>query len=407
MNGNGREQIAHILGVGPQVCVDIEAYLSEKTGKKRVLENLYEENRKRMHEKFGELGVDAHDGYEVIASALLEKIRKDAQQVEAVFSGRPLGKMLCEYAYTPTTFVLKEEAFARLILKNPPAQVMQVLGYSDAGTMLERENIYEIGAALRFVEGSTWLNEIFFKEYEALTPNDFEERAVQVIELGARWEEAVRTFVQKKYHNVSHLKELGVIFILPADMTYEGHRMRTVLLVLHYLNEVVFYGKLFARVAKQEGFSQNIISLLRGDVLENKEAVRPNEWLIVQRYLAKENKEDWRLTSARINPEALHWRKAERMFAGLKQVDPALVSLSFWGDCSWLGDYFKKQDATQELLSLNVIDQSMSLVKEREGLKYVYHHQEALWNAIFSAFFGEHRLEEALEENILAGKIAL
>jgi len=43
------------------------------------------------------------------------------------------------------------------------------------------------------------------------------------------------------------------------------------------------------------------------------------------------------------------------------------------------------------------------LVKEKEMIKYLYHHQEAMWNRIFIGYLGEAELENQLKANLLSG----
>jgi len=45
----------------------------------------------------------------------------------------------------------------------------------------------------------------------------------------------------------------------------------------------------------------------------------------------------------------------------------------------------------------------MSLVKEKEMIKYLYHHQEALWNKIFISYLGQEKVEAIVKENLLKG----
>jgi len=49
----------------------------------------------------------------------------------------------------------------------------------------------------------------------------------------------------------------------------------------------------------------------------------------------------------------------------------------------------------------------MSLVKEKERIKYLYHHQEALWNEIFVRYFSREKLEEVLRQNLIKGVVRL
>jgi len=58
-------------------------------------------------------------------------------------------------------------------------------------------------------------------------------------------------------------------------------------------------------------------------------------------------------------------------------------------------------------VSFNLVDTVMSLVKEKEMVKYLYHHQEALWNKIFTAYFDFETLERYASENLLKGSFQI
>jgi hypothetical protein len=272
--------------------------------------------------------------------------------------------------------------------------------------MLAKEDILEVYSALRFLEDPDWLNNVFFKQYEVLSQDDFEERLVQLRALDSKWVKAAEKFVAKKYHNVSHLKELGVIFVIPIFLGISGETLRLLSLLLHYMNEVEYYSDLF-RIYSYNGeqFSDNIISLLRGDVIKKRlpEGGRP-KFLVIQRYLAKDDENDWRLFEPHINPEAVHWRRAEEQIIKAEELLPSLKDgLQFWQDLDWVGDYFKDEVGRDILVSFNLVDTAMSLVKEKELIKYLYHHQEALWNKIFSKCFGEERMLDLMKKNMIRG----
>ena len=84
-------------------------------------------------------------------------------------------------------------------------------------------------------------------------------------------------------------------------------------MIMHYLYEIPFYSSIIKGISGYDGrFNSNLISLLRGDVTENRYGdLEKSRWLIVQRYLSKEDVNDWRLFVPHINPEAIHWMKAE------------------------------------------------------------------------------------------------
>ena len=232
------------------------------------------------------------------------------------------------------------------------------------------------------------------------------ERKTKLIVLSEKWLKIAEGFVKKKYHNVSHLKELGVVFVIPISLGFAGELLRMMSLVAHYLYEVPFYSAIFKKIAEvPETFSENLISLLRGDVMERH--LPENEralFLVVQRYLAKDDENDWRLFVPRINPEALHWVRAEEDLVKMAgQINGFSKELQFWHNLDWVGDYFKDEVGNDVLVSFNLVDTVMSLVKQKELVKYLYHHQEALWNKIFIEYFNREELEKFSKEYLLQG----
>jgi hypothetical protein len=126
----------------------------------------------------------------------------------------------------------------------------------------------------------------------------------------------------------------------------------------------------------------------------------------VQRYLAKDDEWEKRLFMPHVNPEAIHWRKAEETIARLDKEDLSLA-LEMWIGLDWVGGYFR-DGGKDEVLSFDLIDTVMSLVKEKDMLKYLYHQQEALWNRIFEGYMGDgDKLENLIKENLLRGYIRL
>jgi hypothetical protein len=137
---------------------------------------------------------------------------------------------------------------------------------------------------------------------------------------------------------------------------------------------------------------------------------------IVQRYLAKDDPNDFRLFDPHVNPEAEHWYKAEGDLTKLDDM-PFAKKLGeqvfgVWQKLDFVGEFFPSfAEATEgrpdeELVSFDLIDLVMSLVKKGE-IKYLYHQQEALWNKIFVEYLGRDKMNELIEENIINGFIKL
>lgn len=419
------EKLAKILRTDKHVMEKIHECMQEFAGHDHVFDKVELENQALINERLKTLGIANHEP-KVIYEALIKKLREDDDALamfihktekSGVAGFKNLVNIAEEVAGMPPGFFLKEKVAISLLKKNPPKNILAFLGYSSVDGMLKHENLFEVFAALRFVEGSDWLNDVFFKEYEHLTPDDFEERPIRAMVLGEQWVKAAERFVKKKYHNVSHLKELGVIFVIPYFLNVPGETMRTFTLVLHYFHEVTFYANLFRRYAgfapngKQwhdKTFAEHVISLLRGDVLEKRppDDELGTKWLIIQRYLAKDDEFDWRLFYPHVNPEAIHWTKAEADIARISRRYDSL-GFEFWKDLDFVGDFYPDPVGIPVLVSFNLIDAVMSLVKEKELSKYLYHHQEALWNKVFMQYAGEAETEKLIIEYFDRGIIDL
>jgi hypothetical protein len=409
------DKIAKFLRVDKHVISDLEEQLNKATGKPGVLKKIVEENEKIVDEKLSALSLNREASAQEVYDALISKIESDDLAIlnalnlnglDFIQMARQVVDFVKNLHHSKKGYVLKMDKARELLMKEPPKKILVALGYKRMEDMLMKEDLLEVFSALRFLEDADWLNNVFFKQYESLTPDDFEERYVQVRALDPKWAKAAEKFVTKKYHNVSHLKELGVIFVIPIFLKISGETLRLISLLLHYSNEVEYYSEIFRELAaNSKNFAKDLISLLRGDVLEK----RPTDgakakFLIVQRYLAKDDENDWRLLYPHINPEAIHWEKAEEEIQQINTKLPGFKNnLGFWSGLGTIGDYFKTDIGTEVLVSFNLVDTIMALVKQKELIKYLYHQQEALWNKIYTSYFSREQMMETSRKHILKG----
>lgn len=414
------EKIAKILKTDKDNVCKIEKRLTEVTKKEKVLERIAHENESKIRNRLLTIGVSREGSAKEVYDALLSKIESDDNKLYQALNYPRLNerqdciKVLSkakEVSPSHCGFFLKPDKAAEFLEKEPPKKILRYLKYANVKDMLARENLYEVYAALRMIEDREWLNTIFFKQYESLTPDDFEKRDMVVEVLSEHWNGGAKSFVAKKWHNVSHLKELGVIFVIPATLGISGELLRMLSLVYHYYHEVCFYSCMFEKCKlTPTTFATNLISLLRGDVLDRRLSEGERTlWLVVQRYLAKEDENDWRLSEPRINPEAIHWLKSANDLIKLGNIfskdtkERFSAELSFWYDLDWVGDFMKDESGVEVLVSFNLVDMVMGLVQKKELIKYLYHHQEALWNKIFIEYFNLEELEAFAKEYLLQG----
>ncbi|MFH0852003.1 MAG: hypothetical protein V1845_00110 [bacterium] len=415
---NSIQYIAKLLRTPENVLADLFSRMDKLTGKKGVADKIFEENRAVIKRKLAELGIAEEKADAQYVERELLKKTKEADEAFFEFLGRPdFAKQECcnlmidvlkNAANITKGFFVKKEKLRDFLFLNPPKNILKALGYNNIKEMVEKEDLYEIFAALRFVEDEKWLNHVFFHPYNDLRGDNFEERELRIAVLSPKWTQIGEKFVGKKLHNISHLKELGFIFILPLKKEqFAGQSLETFSLVLHYLHEIDFYSKLFKKYSAAPNFGQNLVKLLSGAITDS----MPEEdgkilWRIVVRYLAKIDENDPRLFEPHVNPETIHWLKAEKEMDAMAEKNPR-AKMDFWrGVDDFVGTILPAGKKGEDIVSFDLLDNVISLTRGGLG-KYLYHQQEALWNKIFIEYMGEEKLEEMVVENLEKGYIEL
>jgi hypothetical protein len=415
-----RKKLARILRTEPAYMEWLERKMSAVTGQVGVMEDIVRQNEEIVTQTLSELGLARSDSAVAVRNSLMHQVMHLDQELYNML-GRPDLRQVpqaCETlfatirrVYTPPRgLFIKHERAIQLLEKFPPQGLLEHFGYANLRELFDKEGFASVMASLRFTQKTSWMHEFFDVAYGQLTANDFEEREVELVVLDPKWLDVAEKFLEKKYHNVSHLKEFGVIFIIPLSIDTPGETLRMFTLILHYLHEVPFYSRLFRKHLNAPDFTDKLKSLLRGDVPPGPMPDSDRTvWRIIQRYLAKDNPDDFRLFEAHVSPEANHWLRAEEDLGRLSRMldhteDP--VNIGWWTGLDFVGDFFSDTKEGQTLVSFDLIDLLMGLV-DQERRKYLYHQQEALWNKIFIEYIGSERLERHFTEDIFDGFIYL
>jgi hypothetical protein len=412
------EHLAKILGVEKEMLEKLDKVMTEKTGKSGILEKVELENEKIIEDTLTTLN-SSNRSAEHVKGVLRQTICNHERQFLnflEIVEGKDIFEksvsLAKKIAKVSHGYFLKKECAKKILRKRPSQKLLDYLKASDIEEVLEKHDVIEIFSSLRFVETDEWMHETFESAYSQFTPDDFEEREIEVKVLCDIWLEVAKKFVAKKHHNVSHLKEFGVVFVNPIRENIPGKFLRDFALILHYFYEIKFYSNLFESYAKayyvtaKLNFAEKLKSLLRGDVKEVFE-VEDGEWLIMQRYLSKTDPNDPRLFLPRVNPESLYWLRGERDLALFSPKDAdKKYDLKIWNNLDWVGGVFK--NGTDQIISFDLEDNAMSLVSLMEGKNEVfnYHQREAMWTKIFSEYAGgEEEMEKLLVENFDKGTI--
>ena len=353
------------------------------------------------HENMRELGLNpaASTGEEVY-NALLGRVEKDIKRLVRIIGADEARSEEVQYlvpfmidaankvTFNRRVFVLKREKAKELLRKMPPVQLMKKLGYDDIEKLFSEEDFDEIYTALRFSEGPEWLNK-YDELFSHVTPEDYEERDLRIIQMDHnKYVDLAAHFVQKKLHNVTHTKEMGTIVVVPMHVRkMRGLALKTLPLLLHYMNEVKLYSTFFKLKSKQPNFGQTVVETLIADPGTGSQmAGKRIHWRVIQRYLGKHKEDsiDKVAFEPHVQPEDLHWRRAEDL---LFEIDP---ELTFWKDRDYVGlnyDGFP--------VAFNLFDVSFAYSnQEPYAGRYAYHFRESLWNEIFVRYMGFKNLSD-------------
>jgi len=411
------EDLAALLFTKPRIIGKFFELLKKATGKKnletKVADNIFGKAAQiRQALGYGP-GISAKEMYKIILIHIKQIDQKLFEMLQKpvcmdVAGCTKLLNSVNALHPAPRGFFLKEKKARELIEKTPPKTIISALGFRSVRELLDSEDIFNIYAALRFVESRTWMNKRFLPQYKNLKPSDFEERPVQfrILER-SKWFGKAKAFVEKKYHDVSHLKELGLIFEVPLEYRGPGLTLRLFSLILHYHSELDFYSDYFRFLVKRNpsNFAKGLIYALRGEnrtptkIKNGKEAI-----FIIQRYLAKENVAHPMLKIPHVSPEVAHWYVAEDALSRLGKIDPSL-GLEIWDNSDAAGAFFPL-GAKEALVSFNLIDNVINLANDRSFAKRAYYHlQEAAWKEILRSVIGERKLKRLLIENLYRGFI--
>ncbi|MEK9158078.1 MAG: hypothetical protein AAB638_02760 [Patescibacteria group bacterium] len=413
------EKLSKILGTTPEELSLVDEKMSKLSGKTGVLDSVAQSNQHLVDKALMDLDLSRESSAEEVYDALTQKLIDIDKNLFELLGKPDLSKLSTDAGkvrdvalsiFTPPKgLFIKKEKVVELLEKQPPQSLLEHFGYQNVSELIEKEGFASVVSALRFTQSTEWMHQFFDTAYEGLKPEDFEERDVEIKILDSKWLEIAQKFIGKKFHNVSHLKEFGIIFISPDPIDMPGETLRMFVLLLHYLHEVPFYSGLFRKFLNDSDFVAKLQSLLRGDVPEGPTPKEGNSWRIVQRYLAKDDPADFRLHEHHVDPEAEHWYRVAQNFSKLAEVmgDNVKFNISYWTGLNHVGDFFPSASSGQAVLvSFDVVDLIMSLVKRGE-VKYLYHQQEAMWNYIFSEYVGRDTMNTLTEENIIKGFIEL
>src|SRR5690606_6473665 len=144
-----------------------------------------------------------------------------------------------------------------------------------------------------------------------------------------------------------------------------GLPLKTLPLLFHYINEIRLYSAFFKLKSTHPHFGAEVVDTLIADPA--KTAVMAGHhvhWRVIQRYFGKlDGEKHPEAFEPHVQPEDLHWRKAEEV---LYELDP---HMQFWRDLDYVALNDKKHP-----VALNLMDVAFGYSNEvpyEQG--YFYH----------------------------------
>ncbi|MFO0971597.1 MAG: hypothetical protein U0520_04620 [Candidatus Saccharimonadales bacterium] len=375
------------------------------TGKKGIDIKLTAEIIEKTHAAVRSLGLDSNDTtdkelYHALDHKIAEHNRhlasalgssEDAPVLELV---PRLVEALKQTDLNKSCWVLKKSVAKELLREMPPKGMMKHLGYRSLESMFKNEPFSELYTALRFSEGPEWLvkyNELFVRKIQ---PSDFETRNIEIVVMDhKKWVDLAEGFVKKKLHNVTHTKELGVIVVVPMHQKHmRGLTLKTLPLLLHYINEIRLYSSFFKLKSTEAHFGKVISETLIADTGTGATIANYHiHWRVIQRYFGKIHETPPEIFQPHVQPEDLHWRKAEET---LYKIDS---ELKYWQDMDYVGTF----GADANPVTFNLMDVAIGYSNQQTfDNRNFYHMRESLWNEIFIRYMGEPQLKKQILQQL-------
>jgi hypothetical protein len=378
--------------------------LEQASGRSGVDVRLIADITHQTHAAIRELGLTSGVTGSELYYSLLGRIARDNERIAKLVGGddpddvRHIVPFLVEAAnkvsFNRKVFVLKHEKAKEFLRHMPPKNLIKHLGCKNIEQLLKQENFSELYTALRFSEESDWSN-AYNELFKTVTADDYEERDIEIIIMDHdKYVDLAEDFVKRKSHNVTHTKEMGVIAVMPIRAkTWKGLALKTLPLLLHYMNEVKLYSTFFKLKSKTiKHFGEVVMETLTADTAAGSQLVGQHiHWRVIQRYFGKlKDRSHPEAFEPHIQPMDLHWRRAEEL---LYEIDPAM---EFWKDRDWVGYSFESK-----VVSLNLIDVALSYSNGAEfDNRLIYHFRESLWNEIFARYMSMPNLQDQVLQGL-------
>lgn len=355
----------------------------------------------RTKAKIRELGLDPQDTtgtelYVALQQRLLNDEQRLREHLNIATSASPAELLASVLQFEKKLqlprgcFALKTSVVKRLLKAQPPKKVMAHLGYRSIDSMLKHETVASIYTASMVHETSHW-HQAYLRQYNHLSPSDFESRELQVqFPRAQRWEGLSEAFAKRYRHTSAVFKELGTIVVLPVRSQLPALAITSLLSLLNGLNTIRCASTYLKLQQVNANFGAAVRQVNLSEPTTGAEfAGQPLPWRVVQYYYHVVHEAYHpALFEPHVQPEDLALAEAESALA------LELPALAFWENTAGLALVDHGQT-----VSLNMLDVALGaangLAFEERILKHV---RQQVWSDIIVRYLRHRNLDYLAEQ---------
>ncbi len=323
--------------------------------------------------------------------SLRQRVREDNERIgrsigivhpNAVSEATPriISAVKSEYAKTQC-FVPKSTVMKLFLKKNPPKKTMSLLHYRSVDSMLKHEQVSHLVLIARYLEGTAW-NRRHEAQLAGLVAGDFETRPLEVFWLDKAVLVDAFASSSKQHHFVLHAKEAGCVAIAPtAEKVINSFTIRTVSLVVHYIQEILYISTYAKVVMTDPGLGRLYANAIVGSHDTHFHlAEYPLHWRTLHHAVHTRMLHD--VFPPHVDSDEWHTKRANDTLHSLNEL------VGFWQDHSYVVSGVGDEYVSGNVIDV-AIDDSHDTIFGEHSLKYA---RRDLEQELFSRYLQEPRI---------------
>jgi hypothetical protein len=377
--------LAELLDI-PEVLIETAiTKLEHLSGWQSTDVRLLAEANNKLRAKTKELGLDPEDttGTELYY-ALQAKLAADEKSFN--LGREEIIQKLSQVYKARKVYALRHGVAKDLLRGHPPKHLMKQLNYRSIDSMLKRENIVALYAALQIAESSRW-HKTFWKDLSKLSPSDFETRQIEVVQIDAKRYKSL-----SNYSNTSPVELMGAVAVWPNTLSVMGLCVQTALNISK-LREVCTYLKL---KQVEPNFGKNLAEILQNEFTPPLEISHtPISWHTVFQHYGRRTAAEH---TEYFGPHLLHEDiKAHYPLKSLSKISPVFN----W----WEGLEHVIKQTEDGLVSLNLAD-VLAGHPHNYKKRSIAHAQASLWHEFIDRYLDHPAVEQHFMQQLEPQTIA-